>query len=161
MRGFILLFALILSAAFPSCDTCSDCVPVTSNPFIAVNFRQNSDEASVDIILQTLNGVNAENILLIGEDTLSNNFRFPIDLNRDEANYEFEFFLTTDTLRETLNVGTLEMTYRRSEIINERRRVSLSIDSIELVSSSFLRDTLICSEPTNCTGDAHAVSLFL
>jgi len=161
MRSISFFLLWILTMGYSGCDTCTDCEPVTSNPFISVRFQTDTTEANVTIALQQLNSVPAEEILLIGEDTLSNQFRFPINLNNDTVDFRFDYFLTTDTLRQNLRTDTLTMAYQRMENINERRRVSLSIDQIELVSSSFVRDTLTCFNPDNCTGDAHTVTLFL
>lgn len=161
MKSTYLIGLVFLIAGFCSCNTCTDCVPVTSNPFISVRFQIDTTNTNVNINLQTLNGIPAENILLIQEDTVSNSFQFPINLGTDTTIFNFDFFLLTDTLRQNLRSESLTMTYRRLENINERRRVFLTIDSIAILSSSFPRDTLTCFNPDNCTGDAHTVNLFL
>jgi hypothetical protein len=152
---FIVLF--LVSA----CNTCNDCEPVTNNPSVKVNFRSISSGDNLTVILDTLNRVAAEEILLIGEDTTGNTFLFPIDLNRDTAVYTLTYFLQTDTLRENRLVDTLVMRYNRITNINVRRIVTLSIDSLDLVESSFESDTLICSNQNNCEGNAHTVRVFL
>jgi hypothetical protein len=159
IRWLAFLFSAIL-IFLQGCNSCVDCVPITSNPSIKVNYRNIENERNRSVYLSVLNGTPTKDILLIQDDTIANTFNLPINLNEDSTIFIMKYFLESDTLLLDPLEDTLVMSYEKITNINERRRVTLAIDNIELLSSTFDRDTLICNNVENCTGDGHTVRVF-
>lgn len=158
-RGLLILI-ISLALLGQSCTDCDDCGPLESNPFVSVVFRQLEDASRIAVTIDELNGQNAREIEAVA-DTSIDNYRLPIDLNRDTAMFTFRYFSSLDTFKVDPILDTLTVSYRRQTERTELRFLVLRIDSIEVVQSgtTFDSTSISCFTP-QCFQSETNISLY-